>query len=38
LALPAAGFWDCQVDNAGTITTLLAGKVKVLDDVTREAV
>jgi hypothetical protein len=33
-ALPAAGFWDLQqVDGS----TLLAGKVKVLDDVTRVA-
>lgn len=38
LALPAATtlYWDLQVDNAGTVTTMVAGKVKVLDDVTRE--
>lgn len=34
-ALPSAGFWDLQVDNGGIISTLLMGKVKVLDDVTR---
>lgn len=43
LALPARMadenyFWDLQSDDGGTITTLLAGKVKVLNDVTREAV
>jgi hypothetical protein len=32
LDLPAAGFWDLQMVDGGT---LLAGKVKVLDDVTR---
>lgn len=37
LALPAGAtlFWDCQLTDGSTITTLLAGKVKVLDDVTR---
>lgn len=35
LELPSAGFWDLQVDNEGVLTTLLMGKVKVLDDVTR---
>lgn len=33
--LPSAGFWDLQVNNGGIITTLLMGRVKVLDDVTR---
>lgn len=32
--LPSAGFWDLQQQDA---ETLLAGKVKVLDDVTRAA-
>jgi hypothetical protein len=32
LELPAAGYWDLQMVDGGT---LLAGKVKVLDDVTR---
>ena len=32
LDLPAAGFWDLQQVDGGT---LVAGKVKVLDDVTR---
>ena len=32
LDLPSAGFWDCQMVDG---PTLLAGKVKVLDDVTR---
>ncbi len=32
LGLPAAGFWDLQMVDG---STLLAGKVKVLDDVTR---
>src|SRR5690349_20046058 len=34
LDLPAAGFWDLQQVDGGT---LLAGKVKVLDDITRIA-
>ena len=34
LGLPAAGFWDLQQVDGGT---LVAGKVKVLDDVTRLA-
>lgn len=35
--LPATGspYWDLQVTNAGVITTLLTGKVKVWGDVTR---
>lgn len=37
LDLPAGGYWDLQLENAGVITTWLAGKVKVLDDVTRAA-
>lgn len=35
LELPSSCFWDLQQDVAGVITTLLAGRVKVLDDVTR---
>ena len=35
LALPSVGFWDIQENLGGVITTLIAGKVKVLDDVTR---
>jgi hypothetical protein len=37
VALPAAGFWDVQSVDAGVVTTWLAGKVKILDDVTRVA-
>lgn len=38
LALPTVPlFWDMQQDVAGVVTTLLAGKAKVLDDVTRAA-
>lgn len=37
LDLPASAFWDLQVDDSGTITTLLSGKVKVANDVTRDA-
>jgi hypothetical protein len=33
--LPAAAYWDLQVDNGGVITTLITGKVKVWGDVTR---
>jgi hypothetical protein len=36
LALPTTPlFWDMQQTVSGVVTTLLAGKVKVLDDVTR---
>ncbi len=34
LELPSSGFWDMQQVDAGTI---LAGKIKVLDDVSRGA-
>lgn len=37
LTLPAAGVWDLQVTDGSTVTTLLRGKVKVLDDATRVA-
>lgn len=38
LSIPAAGaFWDLQLTNAGVVATWLAGKVKVLDDVSRAA-
>lgn len=37
LVLPSKGFWDLQVNNVDPITTLLLGKVVVLDDVTRVA-
>lgn len=30
-----AAYWDLQVDDSGTITTLLTGKVKVWGDITR---
>lgn len=33
--LPDSAYWDMQVTNAGVITTLLTGKVKVWGDVTR---
>lgn len=33
--LPAAAYWDLQVLDGTTITTLLTGKVKVWGDVTR---
>lgn len=35
LSLPVSGFWDLQEENGERVTTILAGKVKVLDDVTR---
>lgn len=35
LSLPNGGFWDLQLTLAGTVATWLAGKVKVLDDVSR---
>lgn len=38
LSLPKAGaFWDLQLTNAGVVATWLAGKVKILDDVSRAA-
>lgn len=38
VALPAAEmYWDLQHTDAGVVTTLLSGKVVVLDDVTRVA-
>lgn len=37
LSLPSGGFWDLQLTNAGVVATWLAGKVKVLDDVSRAA-
>lgn len=36
--LPSAGFWDLQQDDGGTLTTLIAGKIVVVDDVTRPVV
>jgi hypothetical protein len=35
LDLPSAGYWDLQQDLSGVVTTLLQGKFKVVDDVTR---
>lgn len=36
LSLPSAGgFWDLQLTLAGVVATWLAGKVKILDDVSR---
>lgn len=35
LSLPAGGFWDLQLTKAGVVATWLAGKVKLLDDVSR---
>lgn len=37
LALPADGYWDLQLALAGVNATWLAGKVKLLDDVSRAA-
>lgn len=37
IALPSSGFWDVQSVDSGVVTTWMAGKVKVLDDVTRVA-
>lgn len=37
LALPAALFWDLQSTDGSTVSTLVTGKVKVLDDVSRAA-
>lgn len=37
LDLPQGGFWDLQITDAGVVATWLAGKVKVLDDVSRAA-
>lgn len=35
LTLPRSGVWDLQENSGGKRTTILAGKVRVLDDVTR---
>jgi hypothetical protein len=37
IGLPTSMFWDLQISDGGTdpVTTLLAGKAKCLDDVTR---
>lgn len=35
LDLPAAWVWDLQQDDGGTITTLMRGKGKTVDDATR---
>lgn len=35
LVLPARAYWDLQQIVSGVVTTLLAGKTKTLDDVTR---
>jgi hypothetical protein len=35
LDLPNGGYWDLQLSLSGVITTWLAGRVKVLDDVSR---